>query len=131
MPRIPILVPAIVLSLAATACGSSSVGPPEGSFDCSENSVGSGDLAVDIVGRWFWIQNASAQYFDFAPDGTAVRTWTSDVSDEVRYTKYDYAVEGDTVQIDRYGEYRFVLADGLWTVDDRAADTEWIRCRRL
>lgn len=131
MTRILALVLALLPSVILAACGGSGIAPPGGFFDCSENTVGSGDLAVDLVGRWFWVQNSSAQYFDFAPDGTTVRTWTSDVSDDVKYTEHDYAVYGDAVVIDGYGEYWFVGDGGLWTVDDPAADTEWVRCRRL
>ncbi len=120
-----------MLAVVLAGCGSSGVGPPAGSFDCSANAAGTGDLAVDIVGQWFWVQNASAQYFTFASDGMAVRTWTSDVSDEVTYTSHDYVVESDVVRIGGYGDFRFTFDDGSWTVDDPAAITDWIRCREI
>ena len=122
---------AIVLTLFLVSCGVSDGAPPIGNFDCTEHAAGTGDVAADVVGRWFWIQNASPQYFTFEAGGSAVRTWTSDESDDVRHSRHQYFVEGDMVRIEDYGDFRFVFADGAWTVDDPAAITDWIRCREV
>lgn len=120
----------LALLLPLAAC---SDGVPAGldtSFDCRENTPGTGDLAADIVGRWYFVQNSSFQYFNFLDDGTAIRTWTSDEHDDVDYTTHDYTVQGTQVAIRDYGVFGFVLDGDLWTVPDDTADTDWIRCLR-
>ena len=121
----------LALILALAACSNKADPEPRGLYDCSRNIRGTGDLEADIIGRWAFVQNASPQFFTFSEGGNAIRTWTSDEDDDVTYSAHPFGINGDVVTIADYGAYEFALdEDGFWTVIERGAEQEWMRCAR-
>ena len=123
----------LILSMSACAGGTSGQ-PPEGAYDCSINTPGSGDLASDIIGQWRFIQNASGQYHTFDANDTVIRTYTSDENDDVSYVTYSYEVQASAVVIgdDPMLGFEFsVDGRGVWSVSRDGVDQDWTRCAAL
>jgi len=129
------LVGGVVLLSSLGACsGGVSGQPPEGAYDCSMNTPGSGDLANDLIGQWRFIENASGQFYTFGANNEVIRTYISDVDDDVSYVKYRYTIGVSSVMIgdDPPQTFEFSVDEaGIWTVSRNGADQDWTRCELI